>query len=394
MSPSRWETFRLWRVDENKFQLRVYNKQFLGLDSTGIYLVSVTNLSKEAGIFKIIKESESDDPTRQPIRVRIKAPNDKFLQATTEDLVTADAQGDGPWANDDPSVFSMMITKRLTGEYQLTNGYGPNKAPQIMEDHWSTYIVEADSEIIAQNGLNGVRIPVGWWTAFDPTPPPPYVGGSRQYLDNAFLWAKNNNLKVILDLHAANWSQNGQDHSSSRDGTIRFGQTEESIQSLYAIELLNEPHAPEVLPEKLIEYYEAGFEVVRRRAPDKFVILSSRIGGQPQELFEVAKGKSNVVIDVHYYNLYTDKFAHMTIEEHIKYIQNDHAAELKSITNPNGPLIFVGEWAAIWQVTYPKPEDFQNFAEAQLNVYGEATFGWAFWSQLGVAIFDPTRNPT
>ncbi|GJZ21771.1 probable glucan 1,3-beta-glucosidase A [Tanacetum coccineum] len=181
------------------------------------------------------------------------------------------------------------------------------------------------------------------------------------YVFPTFLWAKNNNLKVILDLHAANWSQNGQDHSSSRDGTIRFGQTEESIQrtvdvleiftaryasnpSLYAIELLNEPHAPEVLPEKLIEYYEAGYEAVRRRAPDKFVILSSRIGGQPQELFEVAKGKSNVVIDVHYYNLYTDKFAHMTIEEHIKYIQNDRAAELKSITNPNGPLIFVGAW--------------------------------------------------
>ncbi|GKG48419.1 probable glucan 1,3-beta-glucosidase A, partial [Tanacetum coccineum] len=53
-------------------------------------------------------------------------------------------------------------------------------------DHWSTYIVEADFEIIAQNGLNAVRIPVGWWTAFDPTLPPPYVGGSRQYLDNAF----------------------------------------------------------------------------------------------------------------------------------------------------------------------------------------------------------------
>ncbi|GJZ21770.1 probable glucan 1,3-beta-glucosidase A [Tanacetum coccineum] len=186
MSPSRWETFRLWRIDENNFRLRVYNKQFLGLDSTGINLVAVTNISKEASIFNIVKEYVSDDPTRQPIRVRIKAPNDKFLQATTEDLVTADAQGDGPWANDDPSVFSMMITKRLTGEYQLTNGYGPNKAPQIMEDHWSTYIVEADFEIIAQNGLNAVRIPVGWWTAFDPTLPPPYVGGSRQYLDNAF----------------------------------------------------------------------------------------------------------------------------------------------------------------------------------------------------------------
>lgn len=41
---------------------------------------------------------------------------------------------------------------------------------------------------------------------------------------------RQNNLKLILDLHAANWSQNGQDHSSSRDGTIRYSETEESIQ--------------------------------------------------------------------------------------------------------------------------------------------------------------------
>ncbi|GJV65210.1 probable glucan 1,3-beta-glucosidase A [Tanacetum coccineum] len=135
---------------------------------------------------------------------------------------------------------------------------------------------------------------------------------------------------------------------------------------------LNEPRAPEVLRDKLIEYCEAGYEAVRRLALDKFVILSSRNGGQ--ELFEVAKGKSNVVIDVHYYNLYTDKFAHMTIEEHINYIQNDRVTELKSITNPNGPLIFVGEWAATWQVPDPKPKDCQKISEAQLIVYGEASF--------------------
>ncbi|GKD17780.1 probable glucan 1,3-beta-glucosidase A, partial [Tanacetum coccineum] len=141
--------------------------------------------------------------------------------------------------------------------------------------------------------------------------------------------------------------------------------------------LLNEPRVPEVLRDKLIEYYEAGYEVVHRLAPDKFVILSSRIGGQ--QLFEVAKGKSNAVIDVHYYNLYTNKFSHMTIEEHINYIQNDCATKLKRITNPNGPLVFVGEWAATWQVPNPKPEDYQKFAEAQLNLYREASFGWAYW---------------
>jgi len=35
-----------------------------------------------------------------------------------------------------------------------------------------------------------VRIPVGWWIAFDPDPPSPYIGGTLEALDNAFLWAQ------------------------------------------------------------------------------------------------------------------------------------------------------------------------------------------------------------
>ncbi|KAM0062722.1 putative glucan 1,3-beta-glucosidase [Helianthus debilis subsp. tardiflorus] len=130
---------------------------------------------------------KSDDPDR--VCVRIKAPNGLYLQAKTENLVTADSNGYGPWRDDDPSVFEMIRVQRLEGEYQVTNGYGRLKAPQIMKDHWDTFIVEKDFEFIATHGLNAVRIPVGWWTASDPAPPEPYVGGSLQYLDKAFLWA-------------------------------------------------------------------------------------------------------------------------------------------------------------------------------------------------------------
>lgn len=38
------------------------------------------------------------------------------------------------------------------------------------------------------------------------------------------------NLKVILDLHAAPGSQNGFEHSSTRDGSVEWGQTDESIE--------------------------------------------------------------------------------------------------------------------------------------------------------------------
>ncbi|KAF5780008.1 putative actin-crosslinking, fascin, glycoside hydrolase superfamily [Helianthus annuus] len=125
-SASDWETFRLWRINETSFHIRVFNKQFLGLDSSGINLVAVSTDYKTSGVFEIIRKS--DDPSL----VRIKAPNGSFLQAKTQDLVTADSKGDGQWKDDDPSVFMLTISQRLQGEYQVTNGYGPSKAPQIM----------------------------------------------------------------------------------------------------------------------------------------------------------------------------------------------------------------------------------------------------------------------
>lgn len=46
--------------------------------------------------------------------------------------MTADSEGDGGWGDSDPSVFDMKFSGRLEGEYQVTNGYGIQKAPQVM----------------------------------------------------------------------------------------------------------------------------------------------------------------------------------------------------------------------------------------------------------------------
>nr|GEZ47036.1 probable glucan 1,3-beta-glucosidase A [Tanacetum cinerariifolium] len=202
-SAKSWETFKLWRINGTSFHIRVFNKRFLGLDSFGVNLVAYSTESElTSGIFEIIKKSSNSS------LVRIKAPNGLFVQAKSKELVTADSKGDGPWGDKDPSVFNMSIT----------------------ENHWKKYIVEKDFDFIATSRLNAVRIPVGWWTARDPTPPKPYVGGSLHYLDKAFLWAKKRHLKVILDLHCAPGSQNGYEHSSTRDGSLEWGQTDESIQ--------------------------------------------------------------------------------------------------------------------------------------------------------------------
>lgn len=50
----------------------------------------------------------------------------------TEELVTADFAGSSSWGDDDPSVFVMRIARTLQGEFQITNGYGPEMATQVL----------------------------------------------------------------------------------------------------------------------------------------------------------------------------------------------------------------------------------------------------------------------
>ncbi|XP_025610271.1 probable glucan 1,3-beta-glucosidase A isoform X2 [Arachis hypogaea] len=354
---SGWETFRLWRLNETTFRFRVFNKQFVGLDG---------------------------------------------INAKSEVMVSADISKVSGWRDDDPTVFQLTIGGRMQGEFQVTNGYGPLKAPQVMKDHWNSFIVENDLKMIASKGINALRIPVGWWIASDPTPPSPYVAGSLHALDNAFFWAQKYGLKIIIDLHAAPGSQNGYEHSSSRDTSQEWGKTDENIQqtvnvieflaaryakspSLYAVELINEPLSPGATLEALNKYYKAGYEAVRKHSKTAYVVLSNRLASSdPREFFPVATGLMKTVIDVHYYSLYESKFDNLTVQQNIDFIQTNRSSDLTFVTTSNGPLTFVGEWVSEWKVNGATKEDYQRFAKAQLDVYGRATFGWSYWTLKNV----------
>ncbi|KAJ6307106.1 hypothetical protein OIU78_022234 [Salix suchowensis] len=367
-SASGWETFSLWRINATNFNFRVFNKQFVGFgtNGNGIEIVAVSSTPGRSETFEIVRNSNDSS------RVRIKASNGFFLQAKTEELVTADYAGESKWGDDDPSVFVMTIAGRLQGEFQVTNGYGPELAPGVMTDHWRTFIVEDDFKFISQNGINAVRIPVGWWIASDPTPPQPYVGGSLRALDNAFVWAQNHGLKVVIDLHAAPGSQNGWEHSSSRDGSQEWGQTDANIQqtvdvidflaaryakspSLYAVELINEPRAPGASLDSVTRYYKAGYDAVRKHSSTAYVVMSNRLSSDdPRELFPLASGLTGSVIDVHYYNLFSDVFNSMSVQQNIDFINTNRSADLSFVTTSNGPLSFVGKLSicSTWRLTW------------------------------------------
>ncbi|KAK6115460.1 hypothetical protein DH2020_007729 [Rehmannia glutinosa] len=125
---------------------------------------------------------------------------------------------------------------------------------------------------------------------------------------NLAFYAKQYKMKVLIDLHAVEGSQNGNDHSGSRDGFQEWGAS-------YI------PHTVAVID-----------------------FLAKRLGAASNtELLPLAKGLSRSVIDVHYYNLYSDMFSNMNAQQNIDYIYNQRAKALQQVTPTNGPLSFVDQ---------------------------------------------------
>lgn len=255
-----------------------------------------------------------------------------------------------------------------------------------------------DFKFLYRHGINTVRIPVGWWIAFDPDPPAPFIGGSLEALDNAFSWALAYNLMCIIDLHAAPGSQNGMEHSASNDGTLEWPNSPAYISktldvidflasrygkhpALLGIELLNEPSADLVPLDTLVSYYKQGYNIVRKYSSKAYVIICQRIGkADPMELYEADIGSHNLVVDLHYYNLFDRFFDHLSPSENIEIIYKNRQTQIQALNSANGPLVFVGEWVNEWNVTNGSQADYQNFGRAQLEVYNAASFGWTYWT--------------
>jgi aryl-phospho-beta-D-glucosidase BglC (GH1 family) len=118
-----------------------------------------------------------------------------------------------PWIT--PSIFENTGNDDIVDEWTFGEYQDYDTALATLQEHWNTWITEADFEAIAAAGLNHVRLPIGYW-AFAVGPGEPYITGQVEYLNKAITWASNHNLKLIIDLHGAPGSQNGFDNSGQR----------------------------------------------------------------------------------------------------------------------------------------------------------------------------------
>ena len=126
-----------------------------------------------------------------------------------------------------PSIFDATVPTDVRSstrppypdEWTLCSALGPQAANILLDKHYSTFANFSTFAAIRAAGFDHVRIPFPYWSV-QTYPDDPYVPNtSWRYLLRGIEYARQNGLRVNLDLHSAPGSQNGWNHSG-REGSI------------------------------------------------------------------------------------------------------------------------------------------------------------------------------
>ena len=288
-----------------------------------------------------------------------------------------------------PDVFAGTSA---ADEYSLCRELGSMQARDRLERHRSSFITREDIQKLADMEFTVLRVPVGYWL-FEA--PKPFVSGADEYIEQLFAWADEFKLRVILDLHAAPGSQNGWDHSGVAGdiGWVERGNVEVTLQfierlvdrygdrqSLYGIELLNEPHW-DIPLEMLVDYYLRSYRIIDQRCSAHVrVICSDSFRPDQMSKLLAAKHLGRLVLDVHLYQLYTPEDQLLNLRGHLKKTTGEWRKLLSRISR-RLPVI-VGEWSAAMDERSQSytAEDYGRYFKTQRAVFEDFAIGWTYWT--------------
>lgn len=282
-------------------------------------------------------------------------------------------------------------------EYTLCSTLGKSAATDRLNKHRDSWITASDFKWIADRGLNAVRLPVGYGILEDN---PPFITG-RETLDRAFAEAKTNRLGVLLDLHGAPGSQNGMDHSG-RSGKLGWHISKENIahsvriieglaeycrkfDNLIGLELLNEPRWD--VPIDIIKgYYQEAYQAARKHLPKEsvVVVIHDAFRSSEWKSFMQEPAYSNVILDTHLYQCYTDGDRKNDIHAHVEIAGLEWKRQIDRMQQ-DLPTI-VGEWSCSLDpqslrglTGFSHEIATRAYADAQLISF-EKSRGWFYWT--------------
>jgi glucan 1,3-beta-glucosidase len=287
-----------------------------------------------------------------------------------------------------PSLFEGTAAR---DEYELLQASG---GKERIERHRRTFITEQDFIWLKDNGLNAIRIPVGYWVLENDAP---FIAATRE-LDWAMDMARKYELQVIIDLHGLKGSQNGYDHSGRigvagwyknaqyrRDTSV----TLETIANRYkdyaifwGLQVVNEPKLG-VFQITLRNFYEQAYErLAKILKPHTHIIFSDTF---TPRLLSGAMGRHSgrVVMDVHLYHMTTLLSQFLSIDWFMrKTTRRGRMLKRLSKTQP----IIIGEWSGVMRhetmrhVSQDEQEKIsREYIRLQMDIFDTAA-GWFYWS--------------
>lgn len=290
------------------------------------------------------------------------------------------------------------MTPRLFAGTDAEDEYSFMQTPDAqekIEKHRQTFITEADFAWLSARGINAVRIPVGYWI-FDGHSP---FTGAIFYLDWAIKTAATYRIDVLIDLHGAKGSQNGQHHSgrigrkdwytvaANREATIqvleKLASRYSDAPNLWGIELLNEPKVG-LFQWKLRRFYkEAYIRLTKCARPGTHIVFHDAftprlVSGaiDPQTGF-------SVVMDVHLYQFASILGRVQSLGSYFRRLRRQ--SRLIDRLQLKQPVI-VGEWSVVLsgkilagRTKQAEEKAFAEHARLQLIAYLN-TAGWFYWT--------------
>lgn len=307
--------------------------------------------------------------------------------------------------------FMSCATGTKQAEFDILDGFGTSRdglssARAYMEQHWDTWITEDDFRKLAQMGINTVRLPIGYWsvgpyfTHYSPFEQYSSVYEySWRYVARAINWAAKYDIGVIVDLHGAYGSQNGQAHSGLNDGNIQWynswnqNLTTEilvwianeisDVTNVIGIQLLNEPQNRD----SYWTWLPTAMDAMRAASPyaktiplyfhDAFVLEKGAAFVQKRSDF--------VVSDHHAYYVYTPQDQALSAQGHISKLDGSIMNQFVQQSAVARRNLIVGEWscALAWssiQGSQNPNRDQTEFCQTQQDIWQTTGAGWTFWS--------------
>eukprot|EP00128_Syssomonas_multiformis_P010168 Colp12_sorted_trinity150504_noHs@12194 len=381
---SGWETFEFVQINTIQIQLRAFGGQWLTADQGGNAGIRATASQPSGWETFTVQENGLRGVNIGGWLI----PERWMLEKGDRGVNTVYA---GTSMGDAPDLCS------------LVRKIGRAEATRRMNAHRSSFITQSDFAWLADNGINTVRLPFGYWDIESNVAE--YVDGGQSFIDAAFKWAEIYGIRILLDLHGAPGGQSADQcggcasakswgtgdtvaHTLSILETVakNYG----SNPFLFGIQLLNEPHAygdgcyppnTGVMPTSQLTqfYWDAYFNL--RKYTNAHIVYHDAFCGIGHWNGVLENGKNTVygaVRDTHRYTAWSKHSDLQGVINEVNSWRGDIQGNCGTGSNLHNVCI-MGEWS-LGATLYLNDGDLMKYAEAELSVIDDGMYGHMFWS--------------